>query len=177
MAETAEPKVAEEELLRMTADVVAAYVSNNTLPTAQLGEVINAVYNSLKSLEGQSAEPQPEPLKPAVAIRKSVTPDYLICLEDGKKLKMLKRHLRSTYSMTPDEYRAKWGLPAEYPMVAPNYAEQRSQFAKKIGLGRGTGVNLAVASGLDGMEVTGVVPVSGEAAESAEHILEPVRTK
>ena len=139
MAETAAPKVAEEELLRMTADVVAAYVSNNTLPTAQLAEVINAVYNSLKSLEGQGAEPQPEPLKPAVAIRKSVTPDFLVCLEDGKKLKMLKRHLRSTYNMTPDEYRAKWGLPADYPMVAPNYAEQRSEFAKKIGLGRGAG--------------------------------------
>jgi predicted transcriptional regulator len=139
MAETAAPKVAEEELLRMTADVVAAYVSNNTLPTTQLAEIINAVYNSLKSLESQAGEPQPEPLKPAVPIRKSVTPDYLICLEDGKKLKMLKRHLRSTYNMTPDEYRAKWGLPADYPMVAPNYAEQRSEFAKKIGLGRGAG--------------------------------------
>ena len=131
--------MAEEELLRMTADVVAAYVSNNTLPTAQLAEVINAVYNSLKALEGQEAEPAPEPLKPAVAIRKSITPDYLVCLEDGKKLKMLKRHLRSTYNMTPDEYRTKWGLGPDYPMVAPNYAEQRSEFAKKIGLGRGTG--------------------------------------
>ena len=139
MAETVVPKMAEEDLLRMTADVVAAYVSNNTLPTAQLAEVINAVYNSLRSLEGQSVEPPAEPLKPAVAIRKSVTPDYLICLEDGKKLKMLKRHLRSTYNMTPDEYRAKWGLAADYPMVAPNYAEQRSEFAKKIGLGRGAG--------------------------------------
>jgi predicted transcriptional regulator len=139
MTETAVPKTAGEELLRMTADVVAAYVSNNTLPTAQLAEVINAVYSSLRSLEGQSAEPPPEPLKPAVPVRKSVTPDFLVCLEDGKKLKMLKRHLRSTYNMTPDEYRAKWGLPADYPMVAPNYAEQRSEFAKKIGLGRGTG--------------------------------------
>ncbi|HJU19868.1 MAG TPA: MucR family transcriptional regulator [Stellaceae bacterium] len=139
MAESAPPKVAEEELLRMTADVVAAYVSNNTLPTAQLAEVINAVYGSLKALEGHVSEPQPEPLKPAVPIRKSITPDYLVCLEDGKKLKMLKRHLRSTYNMTPDEYRAKWSLPPDYPMVAPNYAEQRSQFAKKIGLGRGTG--------------------------------------
>ena len=122
MAETVVPKMAEEDLLRMTADVVAAYVSNNTLPTGQLAEVINAVYNSLRSLEGQSAEP-----------------DHIICLEDGKKLKMLKRHLRSTYNMTPDEYRAKWGLAADYPMVAPNYAEQRSEFAKKIGLGRGAG--------------------------------------
>jgi predicted transcriptional regulator len=136
MAETTVPKMAEEELLRMTADVVAAYVSNNTLPTAQLAEVINAVYGSLKGLESQVAEPPPEPVKPAVPIRKSITADYLICLEDGKKLKMLKRHLRSTYNMTPDEYRVRWGLAPDYPMVAPNYAEQRSAFAKKIGLGR-----------------------------------------
>ena len=138
MAEPA-PRVAEDELLRMTADVVAAYVSNNTLATAQLADVIHAVYNSLRTLEGQVAEPPAEPLKPAVPIRKSITPDYLVCLEDGKKLKMLKRHLRSTYNMTPDEYRTKWNLPADYPMVAPKYAEQRSEFAKKIGLGRGTG--------------------------------------
>jgi predicted transcriptional regulator len=139
MAETVTPKIADEELLRMTADVVAAYVGNNTLPTAQLGEVINAVYSSLKSLEGPVAQVQPEPLKPAVPIRKSVTPEFIICLEDGKRLKMLKRHLRSTYNMTPDEYRTKWGLASDYPMVAPNYAERRSEFAKKIGLGRGTG--------------------------------------
>jgi predicted transcriptional regulator len=145
MAETAAPKMAEEELLRMTADVVAAYVSNNTLPTAQLAEVIHAVYQSLKGLEGPVTEPAPEPTKPAVPIRKSITPDYLICLEDGKKLKMLKRHLRSTYNMTPDEYRARWGLAPDYPMVAPNYAEQRSAFAKKIGLGRGTGRQPAAA--------------------------------
>jgi predicted transcriptional regulator len=137
MAEQTPTKVAEEELLRMTTDVVAAYVSNNTLPTAQLSEVIGAVFQSLKSLEGQSGAAKSEPLKPAVPIRKSITPDYLVCLEDGKKLKMLKRHLRSTYNMTPDGYRQKWGLPADYPMVAPNYAEQRSEFAKKIGLGRG----------------------------------------
>ena len=139
MAEQTTTKIAEEDILRMTADVVAAYVSNNTLPTAQLAEVINAVYGSLKSLDGSAPEAKQEPLKPAVPVRKSITPDYLVCLEDGKKLKMLKRHLRSTYNMTPDEYRAKWSLPPDYPMVAPNYAEQRSQFAKKIGLGRGTG--------------------------------------
>jgi predicted transcriptional regulator len=131
-------KIADEELLRMTADVVAAYVSNNALPTQQLAEIINTVYTSLRSLDADS-DSKSEPLKPAIAIRKSITPEYLICLEDGKKLKMLKRHLRSTYGMTPDEYRAKWGLPADYPMVAPNYAAQRSAFAKKIGLGRGTG--------------------------------------
>jgi predicted transcriptional regulator len=130
-------KIADEELLRMTTDVVAAYVSNNVLPTQQIADVIGAVYASLRSLEGQ-VDAKHEPLKPAVAVRKSITPEYLICLEDGKKLKMLKRHLRSTYGMTPDDYRAKWGLPADYPMVAPNYAAQRSAFAKKIGLGRGT---------------------------------------
>ncbi len=138
MAEQAPNKGPEEELLRMTADVVAAYVSNNTLPTGQLAEVISAVYASLKMLEGKTGELPQEPPKPAVPIRKSITPDYLICLEDGKKLKMLKRHLRSTYGMTPDDYRQKWGLGADYPMVAPNYAEQRSAFAKKIGLGRGS---------------------------------------
>ncbi len=131
-------KIADEELLRMTADVVAAYVSNNAVPTHQLAEIISLVYAALRSLDEQS-DVKSEPLKPAVAIRKSITPDYLICLEDGKKLKMLKRHLRSTYGMTPDDYRAKWGLSADYPMVAPNYAAQRSAFAKKIGLGRGTG--------------------------------------
>jgi predicted transcriptional regulator len=129
----------EEELLRMTADVVAAYVSNNPLPTGQLADVISAVHASLKALDGKGGEAKAQPLRPAVPVRKSITPDYLICLEDGKKLKMLKRHLRSTYNLTPEEYRQKWGLPADYPMVAPNYAEQRSAFAKKIGLGRGAG--------------------------------------
>jgi predicted transcriptional regulator len=136
---TTNEKISEEELLRMTADVVAAYVSNNALPTAQLAEVINTVFTSLRALDNQPPEAKAEPLKPAVPIRKSITPDFLICLEDGKKLKMLKRHLRSTYNLTPDEYRAKWSLPPDYPMVAPNYAAQRSAFAKKIGLGRGTG--------------------------------------
>jgi predicted transcriptional regulator len=139
MAEAAAAKTAEDELLRMTTEVVAAYVRNNTLASAQLGDVIHAVYHSLRSLDGQVAEPPAEVLKPAVPVRKSITPEFLVCLEDGKKLKMLKRHLRSTYNMTPDEYRAKWGLGPDYPMVAPKYAQQRSDFAKKIGLGRGTG--------------------------------------
>jgi predicted transcriptional regulator len=143
MAESAAPRLGDDELLRMTAEVVSAYVSNNTLPTGQLADVIQAVYNSLRGLDGQVVEAPAEPLKPAVPVRKSVTPEYLICLEDGKKLKMLKRHLRSTYNLTPDEYRTKWGLPQDYPMVAPKYAEQRSEFAKKIGLGRGTGRNSA----------------------------------
>src|SRR3984893_2606604 len=146
MAEPAAPKTPEDDLLRMTADVVAAYASNNTLATAQLADVINAVYKSLRGLEGQVAEALAEPLKAAVATRKSITPEFLICLEAGKKLKMLKRHLRSTYGLTPDEYRTKWGLSPDYPMVAPKYAEQRSEFAKKIGLGRGTGRHAARAS-------------------------------
>ncbi len=120
----------------MATDVVSSYLRNNVLPASQIAEVIRSVYGALSELgDEKSAEPA-EPPKPAVSVRKSVTPDFIICLEDGKKLKMLKRHLRTTYGMTPDEYRAKWGLPADYPMVAPNYAAQRSDFAKKIGLGR-----------------------------------------
>ena len=139
MAEQASAKNAEDQLLRMTADVVAAFVSNNSLPTGQLPDVIAAVYGCLSGLDKSPGEAASEALRPAVPIRKSITPDYLICLEDGKKLKMLKRHLRTTYKMTPDQYRAKWGLPSDYPMVAPSYAEQRSAFAKKIGLGRAGG--------------------------------------
>jgi predicted transcriptional regulator len=139
MAEQIPTKSAEDQLLRMTADVVAAYVSNNSLPSAQLPDVIASVYGCLRGLEKAPGEAMGEALRPAVPVRKSITPDYLICLEDGKKLKMLKRHLRTTYKMTPDQYRAKWGLPSDYPMVAPNYAEQRSAFAKKIGLGRAGG--------------------------------------
>jgi predicted transcriptional regulator len=138
MADTSAIKTAEDEMLRMTAEIVAAYVRKNSVAASQLGDVIGSVYGSLRALD-TAADIRAEPLKPAVPIRKSVTPDYLICLEDGKKLKMLKRHLRSTYNLTPDAYRQKWGLPADYPMVAPNYAQARSAFAKKIGLGRGSG--------------------------------------
>ena len=128
--------ISHEELLRMTTEVAAAYFSNNTLPSLQLPEVIKTIHESLTSLRtGESTAPA-EPPAPAVPIKKSVTPDYIICLEDGRKLKMLKRHLRTAFNMTPDDYRAKWALPPDYPMVAPNYAAQRSEFAKKIGLGR-----------------------------------------
>jgi len=126
----------DDDLLRMTTEVVSAYVSNNMLPSGQIPEVIQAVHETLSDLVQSEPETEPEPQKPAVSIKRSVHPDYIICLEDGKKLKMLKRHLRSTYNMSPEEYRAKWGLKADYPMVAPNYAAQRSAFAKKIGLGR-----------------------------------------
>ncbi|HEX9465492.1 MAG TPA: MucR family transcriptional regulator [Alphaproteobacteria bacterium] len=125
------------DLLRMTADVAAAYVSNNPLPTAQITEVIKTIYASLLALDRPEGAPMTTQ-KPLVPIKKSVTADYIVCLEDGKKLKMLKRHLRTAYGMTPEAYRAKWGLPPDYPMVAPNYAQQRSAFAKRIGLGRKT---------------------------------------
>ncbi|MFD1627562.1 MucR family transcriptional regulator [Azospirillum griseum] len=139
MSDQLRADVPDNALLRMTADIVSAYVSKNVLPAQQIPDVINTVYSSLTGLNGQPREIQSEPLKPSVPIRKSVTPEYIVCLEDGKKLKMLKRHLRSTYNMSPDEYRARWGLPADYPMVAPNYAAQRSEFAKRIGLGRSSG--------------------------------------
>lgn len=128
--------LSESALLRLTAGIVSAYISKNALPAQQIPDVINTVFSSLNGLNSAPREAQVEPLKPAVPVRKSVTPEYIVCLEDGKKLKMLKRHLRSTYNMSPDEYRARWGLPSDYPMVAPNYAAQRSEFAKKIGLGR-----------------------------------------
>lgn len=136
MAEAENSMLDRDELLQMTVDIVSAYVSNNALAAAQIPELISTVFSSLDDIREVEKEPEQEPLKPAVPIRKSVGDDYIICLEDGKKLKMLKRHLRTTYNLTPEEYRAKWGLPSDYPMVAPNYAKQRSQFAKKIGLGR-----------------------------------------
>lgn len=123
------------DLLRMTAEVVAAYVRNNPLPAGELRSIIHTVHGSLAAIDASGAT-SAEPLRPAVSVRRSVQPDHLVCLEDGKKLKMLKRHLRTTYGMSPEEYRAKWGLPPDYPMVAPNYAKQRSEFAKQIGLGR-----------------------------------------
>lgn len=133
MTETSKEAGDRGEILKMTADVVAAYVGNNTLPAGDVSHVISAVYGSLRRLKSGGVEDRPAP---AVPVRKSVTRDHIICLEDGKKLKMLKRHLRSTYNMTPEEYRARWNLPPDYPMVAPSYAQERSEFAKKIGLGR-----------------------------------------
>ena len=139
MSEETAKSIEQNEILRMAVDIVSAYVGNNTVATNQVPDVISSVYGSLSSLDGLQSEANAEPLKPAVSVRRSVNPDYIVCLEDGKKLKMLKRHLRAAYNMTPDDYRAKWGLPADYPMVAPNYASQRSEFAKKIGLGRKKG--------------------------------------
>ncbi len=123
-------------LLNLTTQVVAAYVGRNDVPQVQIADLIHTVFYTLKDIAAEKPAETVEPQKPAVPIKRSVFPDYVICLEDGKKLKMLKRHLRTSYNMTPDDYRAKWGLPSDYPMVCPNYAEQRSQFAKQIGLGR-----------------------------------------
>ena len=127
------------EVIEMTADIVSAYVGNNTVSAAELPALIQSVHRALAGVSGGAEVVEAAPRDPAVPIRRSITPDFIICLEDGKKLKMLKRHLRTTYNMTPDEYRVKWALPPDYPMVAPNYAAQRSDFAKKIGLGRKAG--------------------------------------
>lgn len=134
MSDNSSDAASRGEILRMTTDVVAAYVGNNMLPTGQVGDVISTVFGSLRNLDSYGGKVKPP--TPAVPIRRSITTEHIVCLEDGKKLKMLKRHLRSTYNMTPEEYRAKWNLPVDYPMVAPAYAKQRSEFAKKIGLGR-----------------------------------------
>jgi predicted transcriptional regulator len=122
------------ELLALTADIVSSHFANNTVAPAEVPGVIESVYSTLAKL-GSPVEAPVARQEPAVSIRASVKPDYIICLEDGKKLKMLKRHLMTRYNMTPDQYRAKWGLPADYPMTAPNYAEQRRTLAKSIGLG------------------------------------------
>jgi predicted transcriptional regulator len=121
--------------LALSADVVASYVGNNSVTPDQVTDMLRSVYDTLNTLS-DPVEPEPEPLVPAVPIKKSVTNDYIICLEDGKMLKMLKRHLMTAYGMTPDDYRAKWGLKDDYPMVAPSYAAKRQELAKKIGLGR-----------------------------------------
>ena len=127
-------------LLGLTGQIVSAYVSKNVIPASDLPSLINSVHQSLATQgQPQASVEAPADLKPAVPVKKSVTADYIVCLEDGKKLKMLKRHLSSSYNMTPDEYRAKWGLPSDYPMVAPNYAKARSEMAVKIGLGKRDG--------------------------------------
>lgn len=123
-------------LVELTAQIVAAYVGKNAVPVSDLPMVISSVASAIQGLGSEPAVASLDKPIPAVPIKKSVTPDFIICLEDGKKMKMLKRHLRSTYGMSPDDYRAKWGLPADYPMVAPNYAEQRSKLAQEIGLGK-----------------------------------------
>jgi predicted transcriptional regulator len=122
--------------IELTAEIVSAYVSNNTVPAAEIPALISQVHMALARVSGKSGDAPAEPLKPAVSVKKSITPEYVVCLEDGKKFKSLKRHLRTQYNMTPEQYREKWGLGADYPMVAPNYAAARSQLAKQMGLGQ-----------------------------------------
>jgi predicted transcriptional regulator len=132
--------MSDTELLRLSAQIVSAHAAHNAVSADQLGGVIQAVYSALKTV---GTEPQPvEAPTPAVPIKKSIFPTYIVCLEDGRKLKMLKRHLQTAYDLTPDQYRAKWNLPSTYPMVAPEYAEHRSSLAKKIGLGRKMNVGI-----------------------------------
>jgi predicted transcriptional regulator len=123
-------------LIELTAEVVSAYVSNNSVAAGDLSGLINDVYLALTRVGSAPAAAPVEPQKPAVNPKKSITPDYIICLEDGKKFKSLKRHLSTTFGLSPEQYREKWGLPADYPMVAPNYAEARSRLAKEMGLGQ-----------------------------------------
>jgi predicted transcriptional regulator len=126
-----------KSFIELTATIVSAYVSNNPTQASEIAGLIGQVHAALQRLSNSKAEaPVLEPAKPAVPLKKSMTPEYLICLEDGKRFKSLKRHLRTQYKMTPEQYREKWGLPADYPMVAPNYAVERSQLAKKMGLGQ-----------------------------------------
>ncbi len=140
MAKEQETAANFSELLVLTSEVVAAYVSRANVRSSEVPEIITMVYSTLRKLEQThhvTSEAEPEVLKAAVSVRRSVTPEYIVCLEDGKKLRMLKRYLRTNYGLSPEEYRARWNLPSTYPMVAPNYAKQRSDFAKQIGLGRG----------------------------------------
>jgi len=131
-----EDKSQSNELVEMTADIVSAYVSNNSVVPADLPSLIDQTFIALQQAATKESQPRSVELNPAVSIKKSITPEYIICLEDGKQFKSLKRHLRTSFNLTPEEYREKWGLPYDYPMVAPNYAAQRSAMAKKIGLGR-----------------------------------------
>jgi predicted transcriptional regulator len=122
--------------IELTAGIVSAYVSNNVVPAGDISSLISQVHTALLRISNGQGELSIDPARPAIAVKKSITPDYIICLEDGKKFKSLKRHLRTQYDMTPEHYREKWGLPPDYPMVAPNYAQARSQLAKKMGLGQ-----------------------------------------
>ena len=136
MSEEKTETVPRQDVLRMAVDIVAAYVAQNNVNDGQIPDIILQVFGTLSELSAAPTETGKKAWKPTVSVRRSVTPDFIICLEDGRKLKMLKRHLRTAYNLTPEEYRSRWNLPPDYPMVAPNYAKRRSDFAKKIGLGR-----------------------------------------
>ena len=125
------------EIIEMTADIVSAYVGNNSVSAAELPALIQSIHRALSGVTAAAEPAAPPPQEPAVSVRRSIQPDFLICLEDGRKFKSLKRHLRTKYNLSPEEYRAKWNLPKDYPMVAPNYAKARSELAKQMGLGQG----------------------------------------
>jgi len=133
---TGEPGDSPDDLIALTATVVSAYVSNNTVPASELSNLINQVHAALTQISGEHPGGRADHSKPAVPIKRSISSDHIVCLEDGKKFKSLKRHLRAQYNMSPEQYREKWGLPADYPMVAPNYAAARSRLAKQMGLGQ-----------------------------------------
>ena len=126
----------DSNFIELTAGIVSAFVSNNSVSAGEIPGLINQVHSALLRVSSGGKDPTAEPLKPAVSVKRSITPDYIVCLEDGKKFKSLKRHLRTQYNVTPEQYREKWGLPADYPMVAPNYAAARSKLAKDMGLGQ-----------------------------------------
>jgi len=136
MTEESFKTVSRQDLLRMSAGIVSSYISQNNVSGSEIPEVIDLVYEALSGVSSGPVDKGADTGKPAVAIRRSVMPDFIVCLEDGRKMKMLKRHLRTAFNLSPEQYRSRWGLPHDYPMVAPNYAKRRSDFAKKIGLGR-----------------------------------------
>jgi predicted transcriptional regulator len=139
MTEEASQYVSRQEILRMTAAITAAFLRKNKVDTLQVSEIIKSIFKTMDLISRDTLKKKKKPKRPNVPVRRSVSPDFIVCLEDGRKMKMLKSHLRTAYNLSPDEYRARWGLPPDYPMVAPNYAKRRSEFAKKIGLGKKEG--------------------------------------
>ena len=136
MTEELFQRVSRQEILRMTTEITSAFLCQNKVDVLQVSDVIKKVFETISNISTESSKQMERPKKPVVPVRRSVMPDFIVCLEDGRKMKMLKRHLRTAYNLSPDEYRSRWGLPADYPMVAPNYAKRRSDFAKKLGLGK-----------------------------------------
>ncbi|WP_457094726.1 MucR family transcriptional regulator [Microvirga sp. P5_D2] len=161
--------------IELSADIVSAYVSNNSVPASDLPSLLHSVYAALTQTQGQKEEPKAE-LVPAVSVRRSITPDAIICLEDGKSFKSLKRHLRTTYDMTPEQYRAKWNLPGDYPMVAPNYAKARSELAKTMGLGQQRTKNKAPIE-IAANEVAPAKPkrAAAKAAATSQEVIAPAK--
>ena len=136
MTEEASQYLPRQELLRMTTTITAAFLSKNKVDVFQVPGIIKNIFKTIDKISMEALKKKERPKKPVVPVRRSVSPDFIICLEDGRKMKMLKSHLRTAYNLSPEEYRSRWGLPPDYPMVAPNYARRRSEFAKKIGLGK-----------------------------------------